>query len=168
MSVSVTRQARPGAELQLIASYRTALRRFLRKTEAAAAEAGLTAERYDLLLMIEAATEAGRTITVNDLRERLQLRQQAVTELVKRAVAAGLVERERSSQDGRVFHLRLTAEGAERMRRVFRALQDDRNAVFATFHDLDAHFRASMPERMPVAALSFELRPEAGTVAPEA
>ena len=136
-------------ELQLIAAYRTALRCFLRRTETAAVAAGLTPERYDLLLMIKAAGDDGRASTVNDLRERLQLRQQAVTELVKRTEEAGLLERERSASDGRVFHLRLTAEGEARVARVFRALSSDRAAMFAAFHDLDAHFHASMTDADP-------------------
>lgn len=134
-----------GGELQLAAAYRTALRHFVRRTEAAAAQAELTPERYDLLLMIAAAADAGAEATVSELKHRLALRQQAVTELVKRAEEAGLVERERAVHDGRVFHLHLTAEGEARVAHVVRALRSDRASVAAAFHELDAHFRASLP-----------------------
>ncbi len=89
-------------DLQRAARFRTELRRFLHATAATATKEGLTPERYDLLLMIEAATAAGEPPTVTSLIDTLDLRQQAVTELVKRAIAAGLVAREASDQDGRV------------------------------------------------------------------
>jgi len=132
-------------ELELAAAYRAALRRFLRRTEAIAADARLTPERYDLLLAIKAATVAGEPATVSMLTERLELRQQAVTEIVKRAEEAGLVERRRSPTDGRIFHLRLTSEGDARMMKAFRALGRDRLALAAAFHDLDLRFHASVP-----------------------
>ena len=69
---------------------------------------GLTPERYDLLLMIQAGVEGGVPLRVTDLSESLQLRQTAVTENVKRAVAAGLIERRPSPHDGRASLLFLT------------------------------------------------------------
>lgn len=132
-------------ELELAATYRAALRRFLRRTEAIAADAGLTPERYDLLLAIRAAEAAGRPATVSTLVEELDLRQQAVTEIVKRSEEAGLIERERSPEDGRVFYLSLTTEGRRRVMKAFRALTRDRTALAAAFHDLDLRFHESVP-----------------------
>src|SRR5579884_1888282 len=94
-----------------VAEFRTALRRFLRRTERIARQAGLTPQRYHLLLMIKGAPDGSEQSTVTDLADRLQLAQSTVTELVSRAEEAGLVEREQSAQDGRVAHLRLTEEG---------------------------------------------------------
>src|SRR5262249_32874664 len=76
-------------ELQRAAAFRSALRRFLARTEEVASAAGLTPQRYDLLLMIKSGAQ--ETSTATELMERLSLRQTAVTELVKRAVEAGLV-----------------------------------------------------------------------------
>ena len=132
-------------ELQLAAAYRAALRRFVRRTESIAAAAGLTPERYDLLLAIRAAETVGRPVTVSTLVEELALRQQAVTEIVKRAEEAGLVDRERSAADGRVSHLRLTKEGRRRIMKAFRALTRDRAALATAFHDLDLRFHESVP-----------------------
>ena len=101
------------AELEHAAAFRTALRRLLARTDAVANRAGLTSQRYDLLLQIRSAGKDG--VRVTELCQRLQLRQTAVTELVKRAEEAGLVQRRRSATDGRVSLLRLTAEG-ERVR----------------------------------------------------
>lgn len=132
-------------ELRLAAAYRAALRRFLRGTESTTVSAGLTPERYDLLLAIKAATSAGGSVTIGMLGNELGLRQQAVTENVKRAEEAGLLERQRSPADGRVFHLRLTKEGDARVMKAFRALRSDRAALASAFHDLDSHFHASVP-----------------------
>ncbi len=94
-------------ELQRAADFRSALRRFLARTEQATSSAGLTSQRYDLLLMVKSARSGASTVT--DLTRRLHLGQTAVTELVNRAEAAGLVERTPSSHDRRVSLIRLTA-----------------------------------------------------------
>src|ERR671937_1909228 len=117
------------AELLRVAAFRTALRRFLHRTESVAAQAGLTPQRYDLLLMIRSAGE----LRVTELCELLHLQQTAVTELVKRTEEAGLIERAPSDEDGRVWLLRLTIEGERRLMRVFGALREDRAALAAAF-----------------------------------
>ena len=58
--------------------------------------------------MIKGAADHSEQSTVTELAERLQLAQSTVTELVRRAEETGLVERERSSEDGRIAFLRLT------------------------------------------------------------
>ncbi|MHB8470439.1 MAG: MarR family winged helix-turn-helix transcriptional regulator [Gaiellaceae bacterium] len=98
-----------------VADFRAALRRFLRRTERIAREAGLTPQRYLLLLMIKGADDGSQQSTVTALAERLQLAQSTVTELVRRAEEAGLIERTPSRSDARVAHLRLTAEGDRRL-----------------------------------------------------
>lgn len=113
-------------EVLRVARFRTELRRFLGRTDAASRQAGLTPRRYDLLLMIESAGGAGSDVRLTDLCDLLQLKQPAVTELVDRAVAAGLVERRRSSDDRRTRLLRLTPDGRTRLRQVVEALEGDR------------------------------------------
>jgi DNA-binding MarR family transcriptional regulator len=153
--MSFTTQARwesPGdpeveSELARVAAFRTELRRFLRRTDVVTSRAGLTPQRYDLLLMIRSATaadggEAGG-VRVTELCELLQLQQTAVTELVKRAEEAGLVDRRPSREDRRVSLLRLTAEGERRLLDVFQALRADRRALGASFAELDLRFRAT-------------------------
>src|SRR4051794_20999473 len=102
-----------------VAEFRAALRRFLRTTERNARAAGLTPQRYLLLLMIKGARDGSERSTVTELAERLQLAQSTVTELVRRAEETGLIERERSAADGRVAFLRLTAEGERRLAQSF-------------------------------------------------
>src|SRR5919204_5826663 len=102
-----------------VAEFRSALRRFLRISERNARAAGLTPQRYLLLLMIKGAADHSEQSTVTELAARLQLAQSTVTELVSRAEEVGLVERERSPADGRVALLRLTEEGERRLARSF-------------------------------------------------
>ena len=132
----------------------------MRATEALTTREGLTPERYDLLLMIEAAQLSGPKATVSALQQALQLPQQGVTELVKRAVQAGLVVRERSAEDGRVYYLRLTPEAEERLIRVFRALRKERAAFAEAFDRLDDSFRALTPTQTPTR--KGRQRPQAG------
>ena len=127
------------AELVRVAAFRSALLRFLRQTEAVAAQAGLTPQRYDLLLMIRSAGE----LRVTDLCDLLHLQQTAVTELVNRTEEAGLIRREPSTEDGRVRLLRLTPEGERRLLRAFAALRDDRESFREAFRELDRRFRAA-------------------------
>ena len=127
------------AALLRAAAFRTALRRFLHRTESVAAQAGLTAQRYDLLLMIHSAGE----LRVSELCELLDLQQTAVTELLNRTEEAGLIIRKPSTHDGRVRLLRLTREGERRLIRVFAALRDDRDALNDAFRELDRRFRAA-------------------------
>ena len=93
------------------ADFRAALRRFLRRSEEIARRNGLTPRQHLLLLMVRGAPGGTQTATISDLVARLALTQSTVTELVQRAEDAGLLEREPSPVDGRVFYLRLTANG---------------------------------------------------------
>ena len=112
-----------------VAEFRAALRRFLRRTERTARASGLTPQRYLLLLMIKGAPDGSEQSTVTELAERLQLAQSTVTELVSRAEEVGLIEREASSADGRVAHLRLTEEGERRLTQSFASLAAERSQL---------------------------------------
>jgi DNA-binding MarR family transcriptional regulator len=120
-----------------VAEFRAALRQFMRRSERAARGSGLTPQRHLLLLMIKGAPDGSEKSTVTELAERLQLAQSTVTELVRRAEEAGLVERAASVSDGRVAHLRLTAEGERRLTRSFRSHEQERGALRDAFRHLD-------------------------------
>jgi DNA-binding MarR family transcriptional regulator len=104
-------------EVLRVAEFRSALRRFLRESERTARSAGLTPQRYLLLLMIKGAPDGSQQATMTDLSERLQLAQSTVSELVDRAENAALVSRTQSDADARVTHVRLTHEGETRLAR---------------------------------------------------
>jgi DNA-binding MarR family transcriptional regulator len=92
--------------------------------------------------MIRSAGEGLAELRVTELCERLQMQQTAVTELVKRTEEAGLIERRQSSDDGRVWLLRLTNEGDRRLMDAFAALRADRDALAAAFDEVETTFRA--------------------------
>ncbi len=120
-----------------VAEFRAALRQFLRRSERVARQSGLTPQRHLLLLMIKGSPGGDEQSTVTQLSERLQLAQSTVTELVRRAEEAGLVEREQSQQDARVAHLRLTPEGERRLTLSFTALGEEREQLRDAFAHLD-------------------------------
>jgi DNA-binding MarR family transcriptional regulator len=125
------------ADVVSVAAFRAGLRRFLRISERNSRAAGLTPQRYLLLLMIKGAPDGTEQSTVTELAERLQLAQSTVTELVGRAEETGLVTRERSSDDGRIAHLRLTDEGERRLQRAMTSNAAERKALADAFARLD-------------------------------
>jgi DNA-binding MarR family transcriptional regulator len=125
------------AEVARVAEFRAALRQFMRASERIARKSGLTPQRHLLLLMIKGAPDARESSTVTELAQRLQLAQSTVTELVRRAEEAGLVERERSEDDARVAHLKLTSEGERRLRESFRSHDREREELRRVFTHLE-------------------------------
>jgi DNA-binding MarR family transcriptional regulator len=70
--------------------------------------------------------------TIGELSEALGLVPSTMTELLDRAEAAGLLERTDAAHDGRVTHVRGTAEGRKRLAKAFRELADERRTVAGT------------------------------------
>lgn len=97
------------SEYQQLAAFRHALRRFLRFSEAAAEQMGLSAQHYQAMLAI-CATPEGR-LTINELAQQLLIRHNSAVGLVDRLNKQGLAEREPSPDDRRKVYLRLTAKG---------------------------------------------------------
>ena len=123
-------------EVMAVARFRAALRQFLRRSERVARQSGLTPQRHLLLMMIKGSPRGDEQSTVTELSERLQLAQSTVTELVRRAEEAGLIEREQSQKDARVAHLRLSAEGERRLLLSFTALSTERSQLRDAFSSL--------------------------------
>ena len=119
------------------AEFRRLLRRFLAHGDAGVRRAGLTPQRYLLLLMIKGAPDGSERATVTDLADRLGLAQSSVTELVNRAEEIGIIQRVPSDNDGRVVHLCLTAEGERRLAAAFTRLDVERARLRDAFGQLD-------------------------------
>ena len=117
------------------AEFRAELRRFLRQSEDCARRLGITPRQHLLLLQIGGAPDG--TTTVSDLVRTLALTQSAVTELVQRAEAAGLVQRTMSATDRRVMHLTLTREGEAKLEAVHAALGPERTRLREVMDALD-------------------------------
>ena len=124
-----------------IADFQAALRRFVRHSDRIANQHGLTPQRYLLLLMIKGAADRSQSLTVGAAAERLQLGDNTATELINRAEANGLVRRKRSATDGRVVHLRLTADGDRRLEAVLGDLDADRQRLENALRHLTRSFR---------------------------
>lgn len=97
-------------EYVALAEFRHGLRQFLRFSEGAARNHGLTPQQHQLLLAIKGFP--GRDwATVNELAERLQLQQHSVVGIVSRSEQAGFVVRLSHEADLRVTEVHLTKEG---------------------------------------------------------
>ena len=114
-------------EYEAAAALRSALREFLTETEKITRKHGLTAEQYQLLLLIQVSPEQERTIS--RLCRELIRRQSAVTQLARRAEDLGLIERSISKRDARVRYLELTAEGQKRLDGAITELGGERNRL---------------------------------------
>jgi DNA-binding MarR family transcriptional regulator len=95
-------------EYRLLAGFRHALRRFMRFSEAAAAEQGLTPQQHQALLAIRGAP--GGRLAVGGLAEQLQLRPHSAAGLATRLEAQGLLRREPGTADARQVMLALTPQ----------------------------------------------------------
>jgi DNA-binding MarR family transcriptional regulator len=98
------------AEFEALAEFRYQLRRFLRFSEEATRDSGVTPLQYQLMLQVRGFP--GRDwATVGELAERLQAKHHGVVALVSRCEALGLVRRDPSPTDMRRVEIRLTPEG---------------------------------------------------------
>ena len=104
-------------DYQRLLAFRTRLRAFDQWSRAAAEEQGLTHAQHQLLLAIRGHGRAGGP-TIGDVAETLLVKHHTASELVSRAEDLGLVERQRDELDSRRVHLRLTADGSQRLRRL--------------------------------------------------
>jgi DNA-binding MarR family transcriptional regulator len=102
-------------EYQELLRFRDGLRRFLHWSAQRARAEGLTPMQHQLLLAIR-GHEDGDGPTIRNVADHLLLRHHSVVELIDRAVAAGLVVRERPFPgDGRSVRLRLTPLGEAKL-----------------------------------------------------
>lgn len=124
-------------EYETIASFRYAIRRFLRFSEQAARAEGLTPQQHQLLLAIK-GFPGRESATVSEVAHRLQMSQHSVVGLIDRVEALGLVRRDHGTVDRRQVFISLTDEGEERLRRLTsqhrRELRTVRDALFSMAH----------------------------------
>jgi len=126
-----------------LARFRYALRKFLRFSEDAARQYGVTPQQHQLMLGIAGYT--GRnTATISELAEFLQERNHSVIGLVERAVQNGLVRRAQDSTDRRVVVVSLTRRGEQILARLAKLHQEEIQRIPGVW----------VPEQHPV---SFDL-----------
>jgi DNA-binding MarR family transcriptional regulator len=107
-------------DYERLLEFRSGLRQFLRWSERAAREAGVTPAQHQLLLAIRGHPDR-RGPSISEAAEYLALHHQSAVGLVNRTVRAGLVVRGRDKEDGRVSRLRLTPAGRRLLARLSRA-----------------------------------------------
>src|SRR5437764_14937251 len=96
------------ADFTHLLELRTGLRRFLRWSEEQAKAAGLTPVKHQLLLAVRGHTDPAGP-TVGEIADYLVLRHHSAVGLIDRAVADGLVRRNRDAQSKSVVRITLTA-----------------------------------------------------------
>ena len=107
-SIAKTKARRVGAkDYETLAAFRRGLRRFLAFSEAAARNAGLTAQQHQAILAIKGHPGA-QAMTVGELADHLMIRHHSAVELVDRLVKADLVLRLETAADRRRVGLALT------------------------------------------------------------
>lgn len=116
-------------EVLQAAEFRRQLRRFQAHGDAGVRQAGLTPQRYLLLLTVKGAPDGSETRSIGQLSDDLQLAQSSVTELVDRAEAAGLVARATGDADARTVLVRLQPAGEERLMAALVAVRAEREQL---------------------------------------
>ncbi|WP_457795914.1 MarR family winged helix-turn-helix transcriptional regulator [Methylocystis sp. S23] len=123
-------------ELEALANFRHALRRFLAFSEAAAAEVGLTMQWYQALLVVK-TYRGGDHISVGELAEQLMIRDHSAAELVSRLAQAKLVRRVTDPADRRRSLIVMTPMGNRRLDRLavvhLNKLRENKGAFLSLF-----------------------------------
>jgi DNA-binding MarR family transcriptional regulator len=98
------------AEYQALAEIRYQIRRFLHFSEQASRAIGLEPQQHQLLLALKGLPD-GRSASVADLAERLQIQHHSTVELINRMVDRALLTRSRAAHDQRQVLVQLTPSG---------------------------------------------------------
>ena len=103
-----------------LAAFRYEVRRFLAFSEAAATSVGLPPQQHQALLTV-AGHLGPEPPTVGHIAERLLIAPHSAAELVARMVEAGLLTKNRGTQDRRRMELTLTADAEALLHRLTEA-----------------------------------------------
>ena len=108
------------ATYRSLSEFRHQVRRFLRFSEDAARAHGIEPQQHQLLLAIKGLPK-GKSPTIGELADRLQIKHHSTVDLIDRLEKAGRIAREAGTKDRREVLVRLTAEGE----RILRALSEE-------------------------------------------
>ena len=107
-----------------LASFRHALRGFLRFSEAAAGREGLTSQHYQAMLILRGWPD-GQPASINDLAQQLLIKHNSAVGLVDRHAKNELIVREPSAVDRRKVELRLSPRGRRVLARLAAAVRGE-------------------------------------------
>ncbi|MCA1666218.1 MAG: MarR family transcriptional regulator [Thermomicrobia bacterium] len=102
-------------DYRALAEFRFQIRRFVHFSEQAAHAAGLEPQQHQLMLAMKGFPD-GKSATISDLAERLQLQHHSTVELIDRSVRQSLVARDRGTTDRRQVFVTLTPHGETLLR----------------------------------------------------
>jgi DNA-binding MarR family transcriptional regulator len=105
------------ARVKVLAEFRYRLRRFLSFSEETAEAAGTSAQQYQLLQVVAAASEWEQA-SISYIAERMVLRHNSAVELVGRVERSGLIRRQEDATDHRRALITLTADGEALLERL--------------------------------------------------
>ncbi len=114
MSVSTCAGGLRDQDYQRLLAFRSELRRFMRWSEQAAHDSGLTPSLHQLLLVLRGHPSAPGP-TIGQAAAELQIRHHSAVELAQRGEALGLLRRVRDEHDHRRVYLEPSARGRERL-----------------------------------------------------
>ncbi len=97
---------------EFLGDFRYQIRKFLRFSEAAARNHGLTPQQHQLILAVKGYPDRDY-VTPSELAERLQLTHHACVGLIDRCEQIGLVTRRPNPDDGRSVLIEVTDKGLE-------------------------------------------------------
>lgn len=112
------------ADYRALSEFRCQIRRFLHFSEEAARGEGIEPQQHQMLLAIQALDEV-EPPTIGRLAEHLVLRHHSAVGLLDRLESRGLAVRLRGDADRRQVRVRLTAGGAEVLRRLSKLHQEE-------------------------------------------
>ena len=119
-------------DFEILADFRYQIRKFVRFSEHISRKHGVTPLQYLLLLHIKGYP--GRDwATVGELAERLQAHHHGVVALISRCEKQGLVERRRSSEDGRRIEIHLLKNGERVLQKLARLHRSELLALQGRF-----------------------------------
>lgn len=111
-------------EFETLSHFRYQLRRFMRFSEQATQEFGVTHLQYLLLLHIK-GYQGREWATIGELAERLQSHHHGVVSLVSRCEKLNLVYRQQNQADRRVVEVHLTPAGEKLVGQLARMHRDE-------------------------------------------
>lgn len=127
-----------------LARFRYTLRRFLRFSENAARDCGVTPQQHQLMLGVAGFTGRGNA-TISELAEFLQEKNNSVVGLVERAQQSGLIRRKSAAEDRRSVVVSLTARGDEVLSRLSLLHKEEVNRLRNGFFARPANPHKSRP-----------------------
>ncbi len=122
-------------EYETLAAFRYHLRQFLRFSEEAAQNVGLTPQQHQALLTIK-GFPARDYVTIGELAEWLQIKHHSAVGLVNRLVAQELVTRKAALEDRRQVFITLTPQGTDLLSELTAAHKEEVRRIRITLQEL--------------------------------